>query len=170
MSEGVRVAQNSAGLLLHRRSHGRIEVLLVHPGGPFWARKDDGVWSIPKGVYDPEVEEPLAAALREFAEETGHDAPEGEPLDLGSAKQPSGKVVRVFALAGDLDTRDLRSNSFEIEWPPRSGRISAFPEVDRGAWFDLGTARVKLLPGQTVFLDQLAEALAVGGDPATPLA
>jgi predicted NUDIX family NTP pyrophosphohydrolase len=151
--------EHSAGLLLYRRRADRLEVLLVHPGGPFWAKKDAAVWSLPKGLYDPGSEDPLAAARREFAEETGQEPPRGVPCDLGVARQPSGKVVRAFALAGDVDVEKLTSNSFEMEWPPRSGRREQFPEVDRGAWFDLRTAHAKILPGQAAFLSRLEQLL-----------
>ena len=128
----------SAGILLYRRgSAGGLEVLLVHPGGPIWARRDAGVWSIPKGEYGDD-EEPLTAARREFAEELGSPAPDdAPPLDLGEVRQKSGKRVRAWALPGDLDAAVVTSNTFEMQWPPRSGRMQAFPEVDRAQWFDL---------------------------------
>jgi predicted NUDIX family NTP pyrophosphohydrolase len=151
------VAEASAGILLYRLSGAEPEVLLVHPGGPFWAKKDDGAWSIPKGLQEP-GEEPLAAARREFAEETG-TLPSGEAIPLGSFRQASGKTVTAFALAGDLDLAGFRSNSFEIEWPPRSGRRQAFPEADRAGWFTLAEARVKLTRGQLPLLDALARVL-----------
>jgi predicted NUDIX family NTP pyrophosphohydrolase len=146
--------QSSAGILLHRTGAAGLEVLLVHPGGPFWARKDLGAWSIPKGEHD-EGEEPSACARREFAEETGTTLPEGALDDLGTVKLKSGKVVYAFAVAGDLDPATLVSNTFELEWPPRSGRMQTFPEVDRAAWFDLATAREKLNPAQAAFVDRL---------------
>jgi predicted NUDIX family NTP pyrophosphohydrolase len=152
--------RRSAGIVLHRRApDGSPEVLLVHPGGPFWARKDDGAWSIPKGEHG-EDEEPLAAARREFAEELGV-APSGgaEPQPLGEVRQKGGKVVTAWALAGDLDPAQVVSNTFELEWPPRSGRRQTFPEVDRAEWFGLDRARVKLLPAQHPFLDALAALL-----------
>lgn len=145
----------SAGLLLHRvNNSGEREVLLVHPGGPLWARKDAGAWSIPKGEYDDGAE-PEAAARREFAEELGLAVPAGEAVALGSVTQPSRKVVTAFALAADLDLAGFRSNTFEMQWPPKSGRRQHFPEVDRAAWLTLDLARVKLLPGQVPFLDTL---------------
>jgi predicted NUDIX family NTP pyrophosphohydrolase len=152
------VAGRSAGLLLYKRVDAGLRVLLVHPGGPYWARKDAGVWSIPKGEYTDD-EEPRAAALREFAEETGQPAPDGELLDLGSVRQRAGKEVTAWAVEGDLDVTALVSNTFELEWPPRSGRTRAFPEVDRAGWFDEPTAREKINAAQTTFLDRLAAAL-----------
>jgi len=143
----------SAGLLMFRRKGSGPEVLLVHPGGPFWAKKDLGVWSIPKGEYEV-GEDPLAAARREFEEETGFTAT-GEFLPLTNLTQPSGKIVSAWAFEGDCDPSQARSNNFAMEWPPKSGRIREFPEVDRAAWFDFETARLKLLPGQLGFLDQL---------------
>jgi predicted NUDIX family NTP pyrophosphohydrolase len=148
--------RQSAGILLHRMVKGQIEVLLVHPGGPFWARRDAGVWSIPKGEYEPE-EEAIIAARREFAEELGTDPPTGEMLDLGEIQQKSGKRVRAWALAGDLDAEAIRSNNFTLEWPPRSGRMREFPEVDRAAWFGLHEAREKINPGQAALLDRLQQ-------------
>jgi predicted NUDIX family NTP pyrophosphohydrolase len=129
-------------------------VLLVHPGGPFWARKDLGAWSIPKGELDGD-EEPSACARREFTEETGTALPEGALDDLGTVKLKSGKLVYAFAVAGDLDPETLLSNTFELEWPPRSGRMQTFPEVDRAGWFDLAAAREKLNPAQAAFVDRL---------------
>ncbi|HEY6894998.1 MAG TPA: NUDIX domain-containing protein, partial [Rhodanobacteraceae bacterium] len=147
----------SAGILLHRRRNGALEVLLAHPGGPFWARRDDGAWTVPKGlIEDGETAE--AAARREFLEELGTEAV-GTLVPLGSIRQRGGKEVEAFALEGDFDIATLRSNPFEIEWPPRSGRRQAFPEVDRVAWFDLATARIKILEAQRALLDRL-EALA----------
>jgi predicted NUDIX family NTP pyrophosphohydrolase len=150
----------SAGLLLHRENEGEIAVLLVHPGGPFWAKKDLGAWSIPKGEYAPD-EDPLAAARREFAEETGYE-PEGPFMPLGEVKQPGGKRVTAWAARGDFDPALLRSNQFEIEWPPRSGRRQSFPEVDRAGWFSPGEARRRLLSAQGAFVDRLLELLARG--------
>jgi len=129
----------------------------VHPGGPFWARRDAGVWSIPKGEYS-DGEDPLDAARREFAEELGSRAPDGDPADLGEIRQKSGKVVHGWALAGDLDPVTIQSNTFTLEWPPRSGRMTEFPEVDRAEWFGLERAREKINPAQAAFLDRLAEA------------
>lgn len=162
--------RRSAGILLFRRTRsgadGGIEVLLVHPGGPFWARRDEGAWSIPKGEYgvdgdDPD-EQPLAAALREFEEETGLPAPAGEPIALGTVKQPGEKFVTAWAVEGTLDADRIVSNVFELEWPPRSGRLAAFPEVDRAAWLAVPEARAKILRGQAGFLDRLLAALEAG--------
>jgi predicted NUDIX family NTP pyrophosphohydrolase len=150
------MAELSAGILLHRPGPLGPQVLLVHPGGPFWARKDSGAWSIPKGLIDPD-EDAAAAAKREFAEEVGA-VPPGEPVALGAFKQPSGKVVIAFALAGDFDPARLVSNRFEMQWPPRSGRRISVPEVDRAAWFGLDAAREKLLVGQRPILDALLAA------------
>lgn len=147
----------SAGILLYRKSVGRLEVFLVHPGGPFWAKKDAGVWSIPKGEY-LEGEDPESVARREFAEETGCELT-GSMRPLTPLKQPSGKVISAWAVEGDLDPATLKSNTFALEWPPRSGKIQQCPEVDRGAWFDLPTAGDKLLAGQRPFLDQLSRLL-----------
>jgi predicted NUDIX family NTP pyrophosphohydrolase len=148
------VPKLSAGVLLYRIRDGVVEVLLAHPGGPFWARKDDGAWSIPKGEYT-DGEDPLAAAQREFAEELGLPVPAGPRLDLGVLKQPSGKVVTAFAVRGDLDVTDTRSNTFELEWPKGSGTVREFPEVDRVGWFPVTQARTKLLKGQRPYLDLL---------------
>ena len=147
----------SAGILLFRRTPAGPEVLLVHPGGPFWARRDEGAWSIPKGEH-AEGEAPVDAARREFEEETGSLPP--EPLvELGEVRQKSGKRVRAWAVEGDLDAGEVRSSTFELEWPPRSGRMQTFPEIDRAAWFDLDEARRRLLPAQVPFLDRLREHL-----------
>ena len=150
----AKAARRSAGVLLYRVRDGRLEVLLGHMGGPFWARKDDAAWSIFKGECQ-EGEEPLAAARREFLEETGSPAPDGPPLPLGEVRESGGKRVTAWALAGDFDPADLRSNTFTIEWPPRSGRQSEFPEIDRVEWFDLATARRKLVRAQAAFVDAL---------------
>jgi len=158
------MAAKSAGVLLYKREDG-VKVLLVHPGGPFWSKKDAGAWSIPKGEYI-EGEDPEAAARREFEEELGVPL-EGDLQPLGEAVQPSRKRVIAYAAEGDLDVAAIRSNRFEIEWPPKSGRMQAFPEVDRAAWFTLDDAREKLLPGQRVFLDRLAPAW-VKPSPAKP--
>jgi predicted NUDIX family NTP pyrophosphohydrolase len=150
-------AKRSAGILLHRRSgDGALEVLLVHPGGPFWAKKDLGAWSIPKGEYE-DGEDALAAARREFAEELGSPAADGELVALGEVRQKSGKVVTAWALEGDIDADAVTSNTFTMEWPPRSGRTREFPEVDRAAWFGLDEARERILPAQAPLLDRLAE-------------
>jgi predicted NUDIX family NTP pyrophosphohydrolase len=145
----------SAALLVYRHKVD-LEVLLVHPGGPFWARKDDAAWSIPKGEY-VEPEEPRAAAYREFEEEVGITPPTGEPLDLGTARLSGGKVVTCFAVAGSLDLSGFHSNTFELEWPRGSGVVRAFPEVDRAEWFSIAQARIKLSTGQLPFLDRLLE-------------
>jgi predicted NUDIX family NTP pyrophosphohydrolase len=155
--------RQSAGVLLYRRREGAVEVLLVHPGGPFWARKDLGAWSIPKGEYGP-GEDPLAVAMREFQEETGHRAPSAGLLELGSVRQRGGKVLTAFAAPGDLDPAAVASNTFTMEWPPRSGERREFPEVDRAGWFDPATARVKLQGAQAELVDRLLELLGPGHD------
>jgi predicted NUDIX family NTP pyrophosphohydrolase len=147
----------SAGLLMFRRVNGQVEVFLAHPGGPFWARKDAGAWSLPKGEYSG-TEDPLAAAKREFKEETGVEAA-GDFLALGESKQPGGKTVTAWAVENDLDPSTIQSNTFSLEWPPKSGRVQKFPEVDRSAWFPLPEARRKILKGQVPFLDRLIEKL-----------
>jgi predicted NUDIX family NTP pyrophosphohydrolase len=152
--------KKSAGLLLFREANGRCEVLLVHPGGPFWARKDAGAWSIPKGEIG-DTEDPLTAAKREFEEETGV-RPAGEAIALEPRRQPGGKLVYAWAVRGDLDPAAVKSNTFSMEWPPRSGRRQEFPEIDRAAWFTLEDAREKILKGQAVFLDDLER---LAGDP-----
>ena len=145
----------SAGVLLYRRVGEALEVLLVHPGGPFWARKDEGAWSIPKGEFD--APEPAAdAARREFAEETGVTL-NGEFVALAPVRQPSGKIVHAFAVAGNLDPGSIASNTFELEWPPRSGRMQTFAEVDRVGWFTLTAARNKMLAAQVAFLERLSQ-------------
>jgi len=149
--------RRSAGILLYRRN-GALEVLLVHPGGPFWARKDLGAWSIPKGEYE-EGDDPLAAALRELEEETGHRLEATDLLELGRIRQRGGKLLTAWAAQGDLDASAITSNTFTMEWPPRSGRRREFPEVDRAGWFDLPAAREKLLAAQTELLDRLVSAL-----------
>ncbi|MFH0962516.1 MAG: NUDIX domain-containing protein [Planctomycetota bacterium] len=151
------MAKTSAGLLMYRRRQGVLEVLLVHPGGPFWAKKDLGVWSIPKGEY-VEREDPLEAAKREFEEETGFRA-QGDFQPLTPATQPGGKVVHAWALEGDCDPSSLRSNTFTMEWPPKSGKQRDFPEVDRAAWFSIDEAKQRILKGQLPLLLQLAEIL-----------
>lgn len=162
--------KESAGILWYRRRGEGLEVLLVHPGGPYWAKKDDGAWSIPKGELDA-GEEPLAAAQREFEEETGLRISEvrssGDFLALGSIRQPGGKVVHAWAAAGDCDPETIRSNTFSIEWPPRSGMRQDFPEVDRAAWLGLDDARRKILRGQAELLDRLLEALEQPQNPAS---
>ncbi len=149
--------KHSAGLLLYRRRPGGLEVLLVHPGGPFWAGKDEGAWSIPKGEFPPD-EDPLASAYREFKEETSCSA-QGEVSPLTTLKQPSGKIIQAWALEGDCDADAIRSNTFSLEWPPNSGRRQEFPEVDRAAWFPLEIARKKIIRGQAGFLEELGHIL-----------
>ena len=150
------MAKRSAGILLFRRDP--LEVLLVHPGGPFWAKKDLGAWSIPKGEHN-EGEDAMACAIREFTEETGSEPSPGELTDLGTVKQKAGKIVQAWALEGDLDAATVASNTFSMQWPPRSGRTQAFPEIDRAEWFDLATARAKLNPAQAEFVDRLESLL-----------
>jgi len=140
--------------LVYRQRDGTLEVLLVHPGGPFWQQRDDGVWSVPKGEF-AEDEVGIDVARREFQEELGTAPPDGAPRPLGEVRQKGGKIVSAWALMGDLDATRTTSNTFEIEWPPRSGKIQTFPEVDRAAWFDAATARRKLLPAQSAFIDRL---------------
>lgn len=149
--------KQSAGILLYRFRGKTAEVLLVHPGGPFWKNKDDGAWSIPKGEYD-ETEDPLLAAIREFEEETGQPV-QGSFLPLTPVKQKSGKWVRAWVLEGDLDEKEIRSNFFEMEWPPRSGKQQSFPEIDKAAWFSLKEAKKKINPGQAGLLNELEELL-----------
>ena len=159
--------KHSAGILMWNRNGGTLRVLLVHPGGPYWAKKDKGAWTIPKGEYDPHefgeseaamAKAALAAARREFCEETGHDL-SGEPDSafklLGAVKQKAGKIVTAFAYEGDLDAANIVSNTFEIEWPPRSGKRKTFPEVDRAEWFEVEEARERINEGQTVLLTSL---------------
>jgi predicted NUDIX family NTP pyrophosphohydrolase len=145
--------KESAGLLLFRRTPGGLEVLLAHPGGPFWAKKDEGAWSIPKGELAA-GEDPLAAALREFVEETGVTVA-GAPLPLQPARQPGGKIIYAWAVESDLDPATARSKTFSLEWPPRSGRQQEFPEIDRVGWWPVDEARRKILKGQVPLLDQL---------------
>ena len=144
----------SAGLLVYRQRDEQFEVLLVHPGGPFWLKRDDGAWSIPKGEIT-ENEVGVDVARREFQEELGAPAPAGQLTPLGSVRQGGGKMVHAWGVAGDLDVTRLTSNTFEIEWPPRSGKMQQFPEVDRAAWFAPAAARRKLIPAQTAFIDRL---------------
>jgi predicted NUDIX family NTP pyrophosphohydrolase len=157
MCEVSALSKKSAGLLLFREVSGRLEVLLVHPGGPFWAKKDEGAWSLPKGEFE-DNEEPLAAAKREFEEETGF-IPVGEMVPLKPLRQPSGKLVYAWAVRGDVDPAGLRSNKFSLEWPPKSGRYREYPEIDRAAWFPVEAAGRKILKGQAAFLVQLQEKL-----------
>jgi predicted NUDIX family NTP pyrophosphohydrolase len=160
---GEAMVKQSAGFLMYRRCDGAVEVFLVHPGGPFWAKKDLGSWSIPKGEYDP-GESPLEVAKREFEEETGFPAI-GKFRPLASLKQPSGKVVHAWTFEGDCDATAIKSNTFSMEWPPRSGKQQEFPEVDRAEWFKIEIARDKILKGQVGFLEELQKTL--GSEPAT---
>lgn len=148
----------SAGLLLYRIVDGAVEVLIGHPGGPFWARKDDGAWSIPKGEYT-EGEDPWAVAQREFEEELGKTPPAGLRIEFAPVKQPSGKVITVFVVRGDLDLEGTVSNTFALEWPKGSGNVREYPEIDRVGWFSVAQARSKLLKGQRPLLDRLVAAL-----------
>jgi len=152
------VSRQSAGLLLHRGDGDAIEVLIAHMGGPFWVKKDDGAWSIPKGEYET-GDDPLTAALREFEEELGSTPPPAPYRPLGSVKQSGGKLVTVWAVEADFDASRSVSNTFEIQWPPGSGRLQSFPEVDRAGWFTLEVARTKLVKGQAPFLDRLLAAV-----------
>ena len=152
------MAKLSAGLLMYRGSGPKLELLLVHPGGPFWVKKDQGAWSIPKGEYE-QGEDSLSVAKREFEEELGSPPPPGKFLELGEIVQPSRKVITAFAVEGDFEPTRLTSNHFEMEWPPKSGRKQSFPEVDRAAWFTPAEAREKIQPGQAPFIDRLLEQL-----------
>lgn len=152
-------AEPSAGILLYRQRNNALEVFLVHPGGPFWAKKDLGAWTVPKGEY-LEGEEPLDAAIREFKEETGFGL-DGEFAELGTITQASGKIVSAWACAGDVDPEKLTSNLCEVEWPPRSGKLITIPEVDRGSWFSLDEAKRRILPAQQPFLARVAKLLDV---------
>lgn len=152
------MADHSAGILLFRRTSGQLEVLVVHPGGPFWAKRDQGSWSLPKGEYS-EGEDPFEAACREFGEELGSEVPAGEALDLGEIRQAGGKMVSAWAVEGDLDVTTVVSNEFEMEWPPRSGTIQSFPEVDRAEWFSPTEAARRLNPAQVALLERLTEQL-----------
>ncbi len=151
------MAKKSAGLLMYRRCDGELEVMLVHPGGPFWAKKDLGSWSIPKGEYTHD-EDPFEVAKREFQEETGFKA-KGEFTPLAPIKQPSGKLITVWAFEGDCDTSKIKSNTFTMEWPPRSGKQQEFPEVDRAGWFTIAVAKEKIIKGQLGFIDELYQTL-----------
>ena len=148
------MAKTSAGILLYRMRNKFLEVFLVHPGGPFWAKKDEGAWSIPKGEFD-DGEDPLKAARREFQEETGL-APDGKFIELNPIRQKSGKFVYAWAIEGDIDPTKISSNNFEMEWPPRSGKMRSFPEVDKADWFTLDKAKRKMNAGQVALLDDLA--------------
>ena len=152
------MARKSAGVLAYRFTNSGLELFLVHPGGPFWRNKDNASWSIPKGEYD-ESEDPLEAAKREFLEETGFDHIEGDFKELGELRQPSGKVVTAWAVEGDCNPETVQSNTFSMEWPPRSGKQAEFPEVDRAEWFSVAESREKLHKGQVRFVDRLCEIL-----------
>ena len=156
------MAVRSAGLLLHRRTTAGREVLIAHMGGPFWARKDEGAWSIPKGEFE-DGEQVLAVALREFTEEIGSPPPPGTPVELGEFRQPSGKRITAFALEGDIDVSEVRSNEFEIEWPRGSGRMRSFPEIDRAEWMTPDLARTKLVKGQIPVIDAFVRDVLGGG-------
>lgn len=151
------MAKKSAGLLLFRIQNKIPQVFLVHPGGPFWAKKDDGAWSIPKGEFEGD-EEPLAAAKREFGEETGIKI-SGEFIELSPVKQKSGKIVYAWAVEGNLDPATIKSNEFEIEWPPKSGKMKTFPEIDKADWFGLHQAKTKIIASQAAFIDRLTDIL-----------
>ncbi|WP_114938234.1 NUDIX domain-containing protein [Mucilaginibacter endophyticus] len=151
--------KQSAGILLYRKTSQGLQVFLVHPGGPFFKNKDDGSWSVPKGEYLPD-EDPLAAAKREFREETGHEV-SGNFIALSPIKQKGGKTVQAWAVEGDIDPEKIKSNTFEIEWPPRSGRKQTFDEIDHGEWFDISTAKIKINPAQAAFIDELAAMTAI---------
>lgn len=153
-----KMQQKSAGLLIYRTKENQLEVLLIHPGGPFWKNKDAASWSIPKGLY-LDNEHPLDAAKREFKEETGLTPPKGSYIELTPQKQPSGKIVSAYCTHGDYDASKITSNTFEIEWPPKSGKKQTFPEADRAAWFNLKDAKKKILKGQLPFLDELQKSL-----------
>jgi predicted NUDIX family NTP pyrophosphohydrolase len=150
--------KRSAGILVYRLGKEAVDVLLVHPGGPFWAKKDDGAWFIPKGEINPE-EEPLAAAYREFREEFGFEPPAGEPLELGTVKNKGGKLIEAWALAGELDLSAFRSNTFRMEWPPRSGQEREFPEVDRAQYFSIEQTLVKMHPAELPLVQRLLQLL-----------
>ena len=152
------MTKRSAGILMFRGRGRGLRLLLVHPGGPFWAKKDEGAWSIPKGEYD-EGEDPLAVARREFEEELGSPAPTGGVIELGELAQPSRKQITTYAIEGDFDPSSLKSNLFEMEWPPKRGTMQSFPEVDRAQWFTPEEARRKILPGQRPFIDRLVQSL-----------
>jgi predicted NUDIX family NTP pyrophosphohydrolase len=154
------MARQSAGLLLFRENSGRLEVLLVHPGGPFWAKKDAGAWSVPKGELS-DAEDPLHGAVREVAEELGETV-SGEFIPLRSLRQTGGKLVHDWAVRSDFNPARLRSNTFAMEWPPRSGRQQTFPEIDRAEWFDLDAARTRILKGQVGFINELEQTLQIG--------
>jgi len=155
------MAKTSAGICLWRAGATHlVEVLVAHPGGPFWSKKDEGAWSLPKGEFDPTTEDGFAAACREFVEELGHQPPDSVPFELGTTTLKSGKVITAWALEGTLDPATINSNLFEMEWPPRSGRRQQFPEIDRVLWCSPDIARTKLNPAQAVFIDRLVEHVA----------
>jgi predicted NUDIX family NTP pyrophosphohydrolase len=156
----------SAGLLLYRVTDRSVEVLIGHPGGPFWAKKDDGAWSVPKGEYT-EGEDPWAAARREFEEELGKPPPDGPRIDFPPLRQPSGKIITAFGVRGDLDLAGAVSNTFTLEWPKGSGNVREYPEIDRVEWFSVPAARSKLLKGQRPLLDHLMSAVEGAGPPAS---
>ncbi len=157
-------SKRSAGILLYRRTGSESEVLLVHPGGPFWAKKDLGAWFMPKGELQ-DGEEPLAAARREFFEELGTHVPAGQPLELGTVKNRSGKLIYAWGLEGDLDLTTFKSNTFALEWPPRSGKMLDFPEVDRAQFFPLEAAASKLHPAELPLLERLRALAQLGSEP-----
>jgi predicted NUDIX family NTP pyrophosphohydrolase len=159
----MRKPKTSAGLLLYRKRADQLEVLIAHMGGPFWANRDDGAWSIVKGEFDEEREDAYAAARREFAEETGAPAPEGDALELGEIRQRSGKTVIAWAIESDFDCAHIASNTFAIEWPRGSGRQQEFPEIDGMEWVDVATARRKLVKGQHELVETLQRLLSEGG-------
>jgi predicted NUDIX family NTP pyrophosphohydrolase len=165
--KSARQVASSAGILMYRRTGKRLEVLLVHPGGPYWRRKDEGAWSIPKGEMDPD-EDPGDAARREFAEETGVVLAAAPLEPLGEIRQRAGKRVIAFAVEGDIDVGSIRSNTFEIEWPPRGGKMQTFPEIDRAEWFELAVACSKIIEGQRPLLDRLAELVPQSGKSPAP--
>lgn len=150
--------KQSAGILVYRKRHDTVEVLLVHPGGPYWAKHDKGVWSIPKGEHEAD-EDMFAAAKREYQEEIGSPAPEGDYMELGETKLKSGKVITAWAVEGNVDPNTIKSNTISIEWPPKSGEKQDFPEVDRAEWLSLETAVIKIHPAQVVYIERLADLL-----------
>jgi predicted NUDIX family NTP pyrophosphohydrolase len=158
------MVKRSGGILMYKQAEdGVLHVLIAHMGGPFWAKKDDRGWSMPKGELDGDGEDPLAVAIREFEEELGSPPPRGEYIELGELKQPSGKRITAFALAGDFNSENITSNTFELEWPRGSGKIGTYPEIDRAAWLPAAIARVKLVKGQVEFIDRLIKKLAERG-------
>lgn len=152
--------KQSAGILVYRKRHDTVDVLFVHPGGPYWAKHDKGVWSIPKGEHEPD-EDMFAAAKREYQEEIGSPAPDGDYLELGDTKLKSGKVITAWAVEGNVDPNTIKSNAISIEWPPKSGQMQEFPEVDRAEWFPIEIAIIKVHPAQAVFIERLAALLKI---------